>query len=467
MSKIETIIDSILNFDGIAEPDADPQQISQPPGNTVENKVFSESFGSISEEDKSLLTSDASSSAQELCPPAEGSAFPDPSPHPTQAAEQGIAFDFNAGTRISLPAGRWRVTLTDIARSVCLYKNEASNCMVLGSKKYFIPTRIEVHSIDTDQTVLVHEYDCRDKDVAILLPGGTLGDAIGWFSYAVKFQQKHGCRLTVGMSAMACSMFAGQYPGIRCCTLAEYEAERTRFYATYYIGLYFTDEVHDWQPSDFRLVGLHRTAAHILGVDDSECPPKLNQWPISERPIEKPYVVIATQASSQCKYWNNPYGWSTVIEKLIAMGYEVVCIDRESVSGNRNHWNYIPHGTRDETGDRPLMERAYWIRHAAFFIGLSSGLSWLAWAVGTPVVMISGFTHPSNEFHTPYRVFNPHVCNSCWHDIRTPFEHGNFVFCPRHQDTPRQFECTRLIMPEHVIAYCETLHRQLTASEPG
>ena len=47
-----------------------------------------------------------------------------------------------------------------------------------------------------------------------------------------------------------------------------------------------------------------------------------------------------------------------------------------------------------------------------------SGLSWLAWAVGTPVVMISGFTHPTNEFATPYRVINYHACNSCWNDVR-------------------------------------------------
>jgi autotransporter strand-loop-strand O-heptosyltransferase len=44
-------------------------------------------------------------------------------------------------------------------------------------------------------------------------------------------------------------------------------------------------------------------------------------------------------------------------------------------------------------------------------VGLSSGLSWLAWAAGTPVVMIAGFTHPTNEFATPYRVINYHACN--------------------------------------------------------
>ncbi|WP_336762606.1 autotransporter strand-loop-strand O-heptosyltransferase [Asaia sp. VD9] len=460
MSKIDSIIDSILNFDPQGGTDAAAPNENAPPVQIAE--------AAASGSDSAAPISAPSSGGQPVSVASpSNTAFPDPAPHPTQREAHGIAFDFNAGARISVPAGRWHVTLTDMERSVCLYSDAASNCMILGSKKYFIPARIEVRSLDDDSIVVVHEYDCRDREVAILLPGSTLGDAVGWFSYAVKFQQKHACRLTVAMSDAACKLFAGQYPGIRCCSFAEYEANRENFYATYYIGLYFQDEAHDWQPSDFRLVGLHRTAAHILGVDDSETPPRINQWPVTERPIEQPYVVIATQASSQCKYWNNPFGWATVIQRLKEMGYEVVCIDREAISGHRNHWNYMPHGVRDETGARPLTERAYWLRHAAFFIGLSSGLSWLAWAAGTPVVMISGFTHPSNEFHTPYRVFNPHVCNSCWHDVRTPFEHGNLLFCPRHADTSRHFECTRLIMPEHVISHCEALHHQLTDGAPA
>jgi autotransporter strand-loop-strand O-heptosyltransferase len=115
-------------------------------------------------------------------------------------------------------------------------------------------------------------------------------------------------------------------------------------------------------------------------------------------------------------------------------------------------WNHIPHGAEDETGDRPLAERARWLRHAAAFVGLSSGLSWLAWAAGAPVVLISGFTHPTNEFATPYRVINWHSCNSCWNDVRHRFDHKDYLWCPRHASTPRQFECTRLITAAQVIA---------------
>ena len=126
-------------------------------------------------------------------------------------------------------------------------------------------------------------------------------------------------------------------------------------------------------------------------------------------------------------------------------------------AGSGIMWNHIPNGAEDETGDRPLQERARWLKHAEFFVGLSSGLSWLAWAAGIPVVLISGFTHPTNEFETPYRVINYHACNSCWNDVRVRFDHKDFLWCPRHRDTPRQFECTRLITAEQVKAVIKTI----------
>lgn len=79
-----------------------------------------------------------------------------------------------------------------------------------------------------------------------------------------------------------------------------------------------------------------------------------------------------------------------------------------------------------------------------------SGLSWLANGVGIPVVLISGFTLPLNEFATPYRVINYHVCNGCWNDTQIVFDHKDFEWCPRLKGTERQYECSRYITPEAV-----------------
>jgi autotransporter strand-loop-strand O-heptosyltransferase len=151
------------------------------------------------------------------------------------------------------------------------------------------------------------------------------------------------------------------------------------------------------------------------------------------------------------------------VSYLKSLGYRVVCLDQRPVAGAGLVWMHLPHGVEDETGDKPLAERAQWLRHAEFFIGLSSGLSWLAWAVGTPVVMISGFTHPTNEFATPYRVINWHVCNSCWNDPRHRFDHHDYLWCPRHAGTERHFECTKHITSEQI----RLAIRRLTTLEQG
>ena len=83
------------------------------------------------------------------------------------------------------------------------------------------------------------------------------------------------------------------------------------YYATYNIGLFFDDKDFVFQPCDFRYVGLHRTAGYILGVDPTEEPPKL-AYEDDTPPLKEPYVVIATQSTTQSKYWNNPEGIVTL-----------------------------------------------------------------------------------------------------------------------------------------------------------
>jgi len=150
--------------------------------------------------------------------------------------------------------------------------------------------------------------------------------------------------------------------------------------------------------------------------------------------------------------WNNPSGWNEVVRHVKQLGYRVLCIDKDALHGQVPAWTYCPPDAEDFTGERPLQERVDLLQHAAAFIGVSSGLGWLAWACRIPVVMISGFTLPQNEFHTPHRVFNVHTCNGCWNDVRLRFDHHDFFWCPHHKGTPRQYECSALITAQLVIS---------------
>jgi autotransporter strand-loop-strand O-heptosyltransferase len=420
---------------------------------------FADSTASRAE---SAATASSSSAATPLAAVAVGEKkrpYPPPAQKPTQRGPRGIRFDFNHGARVVLPArteGRWRVQLRDLDTGNVLFQSENKGAFVSSTKRYYVRIGIEVWDINEAgdaTTVLSHAYDARDREVLILFPIGTIGDTLGWFPYAARFAKVHGARVTCALSAHIIPMLRDAYKEIRLLTHEELTEQKLAesAYATYSLGLFFADHDCVFQPTDFRHVGLHRTAGYILGVDPREEAPRLVLRDDS-RPIAEPYVCIGVQSSTQCKYWNNPRGWHVAVSFLKTAGYRVICIDQKQVHGAGIVWNHIPHGVEDETGDRPLAERARWLRHAAFFVGLSSGLSWLAWAAGTPVVLISGFTHPTNEFETPYRVINWHACNSCWNDPRLMFDHKDFLWCPRHAGTPRQFECSRLITPEQVIA---------------
>lgn len=220
-------------------------------------------------------------------------------------------------------------------------------------------------------------------------------------------------------------------------------------YATYYIGLFAPWDDRNLQVTDWRIVGLQAHAAYILGVDAVESRPRLLSS--KNRPPEKgKYVCIATQATAQCKYWNNASGWMDVIAWLNKKGYRVLCIDRDRTTVNGIYGNHIPYGVEDYTGDLPLQQRVDLIAGAELFIGLPSGLAWLAWGTGKPVVLIAGFTEPGTEFYTPYRVQQFHTCHGCGNDMRHEHKYDDFGACPHHRGTDREFECTRFITAEYV-----------------
>jgi autotransporter strand-loop-strand O-heptosyltransferase len=168
--------------------------------------------------------------------------------------------------------------------------------------------------------------------------------------------------------------------------------------------------------------------------------------------------VIAPHASAHAKYWNNPGGWQAVINWLNAIGYKVVMLTSEKLGVD---WQDAKlggtlTGVIDKTGDISIHERMIDIRDADLFIGVGSGLSWLSWASGTPTVIISGFTDVDLEpLDGVTRVINKNVCNSCWSNHE--FDPGNWNWCPIHEKTENQFECSKTITGGEVIEKLEKL----------
>ena len=372
---------------------------------------------------------------------------------PVIDAVEGIKFDFNSGLRVFFPQTdkKYHLKFSDADSGLVMYDADANPGTVVTSvKKYYIKYHFEVTRQGTGEKVFEHTVDLKDKKVVVQFPVNTLGDSIGWFSYMERFQQKFECKLVLVISDFLKNLVEKQYPQFEY--IKKEDTVKANAYATYYVGLFFKGNT-DMQPIDFRLVGLHKTAGYILGLRTKEelddIPPRFDLS--APRQIKEKYVVMSCKASAQCKFWNNPFGWDRVIHFLKDNGYKIVCIDKNRVYGSGTIYNQLPWGVEDYTGDIPLQERINIIKDADMFIGLSSGLTWLAWGCKVPVILISGFSLPSCEFYTPYRIINYQTCIGCWDDVREDFDHKDYFWCPRHEDDDRKWECSRLIPPEQVI----------------
>jgi autotransporter strand-loop-strand O-heptosyltransferase len=137
-------------------------------------------------------------------------------------------------------------------------------------------------------------------------------------------------------------------------------------------------------------------------------------------------------------------------------GYTPVVIERDETFGVPPFRNGMPSKANKKFG-LSLMESINLIYHSEFYIGISSGMSWVAHALGKKVVMISNFTEDWNEFDLStedyIRITNKSVCHGCWNRINLDytFDLKDWYWCPEHKGTERQFECHKSITPEMVI----------------
>jgi autotransporter strand-loop-strand O-heptosyltransferase len=288
---------------------------------------------------------------------------------------------------------------------------------------------------------LDHKFDCSGKRVYIAIDSKCLGDNIAWIPYAREFARRHNCQVIV--STFFNDLFQEKYP-----ELIFVEPGETVYdvYAMYEIG-YFSPPwggSRDSNPIDYRTIPLQKVAADILGLEFKELRPEVSMAESYLPESITNYVCIADHSTAGAKYWHFPQGWQLVVDFLNARGYQVVVISKEKTELR----NVI-----DLTGDGSLRSRARILSAAKMFIGLSSGLAWLAWAVRTPVIMISGFSSVWSEFYAGMiRIQNQNICHGCWNDTRFEFDKSDWNWCPNHKGTDRQFECSKSIRPEAIAS---------------
>ncbi len=405
----------------------------------------------------------------------------DPGEARFETGVEGIRYDFNLGARVSidkslLPNNKFEIKYVDRDTGLLIQPRPhefADRVVAEAEKVYHIHYSVEV--MKNGETIFTHIFNLENKNVHIeMMNTKGMGDAICFMPYVEEFRKRHKCHVFVTIPSKFADIFRPVFKDITFLS-GESADLNGRFvddvwqdlpkdiYATYYYEVGYP-AMPAMQKTDLRMTGMMRNGANILGLDClTEFKPRLaaSQNPKPENVIKDDYVCISLKGTQPCKSWHNPQGWAMVVRFLRDKGYRVLCIDGDDVSKEDGYREIMQEGCEDFTGYRPLQDRVDLLCGAKFFIGMASGLSWLAWACGRKVVMISGFSLPYSEFYTPYRVINTEVCHGCWNDMRYPYQPYLYTKCPLHQGTDRQFECSKAITGEMVLEKVEELIRTL------
>ena len=357
---------------------------------------------------------------------------------------EGLRLDFNFGLRLDVPEGNFRVRIGNFDTGEIFLDREFSDVRLISVEKYFVPWHVEIF-LDGEK-VFEHVFNIENQPVLFRFKSsGAFGDTLAALPIVAEFKRRMRCRLYLLLPEYLREFAAQLYPD-----LPQVNAPNYYTYATFTLQMYSGNSPFC---ADFRNDTVASIMDLILGFNCLPAKPKFT--PTAPPVTKEPYVCIAVQSSGNRKCWLYPRGWDIVVDALKRLGYRVFCIDQRAEQNNDGMIIRKPEGAEDFTGNRPIMERANMLSHAEFFIGLSSGLSWLADAVNCPVVLVCGFSKDWFEFHTPYRVSNRLVCNGCFNDKRVTYIQREL--CPYHKGTPRELECQKKISPRQVMNAVERL----------
>lgn len=287
---------------------------------------------------------------------------------------------------------KFLVKFFDIANGKQLIKEVWCNGgePVYGDRQWFTNWLIEIYD-SNNQLYFYDKFDLTGKTVFIKMDGHALGDNLAWIQYVEDFRIKWSCNVIC--STFWNKLFIKSYPNI---LFVEPNTTIHNIYAQYYVGAHKSSGAY----SQFNVdeIPLQVAASSILGLEQKERRPFIGKFLENSKPrISGRYVCLSEHASHEKKMWREPGGWQGIVDYLNSVGIAVVVVSKEPTTLN----NVI-----NLTGDAPIEDRMLDIYHSECYLGVSSGLSWLAWAIGSKVIMISDGTPKWHEFNEDCKRFS-------------------------------------------------------------
>lgn len=351
------------------------------------------------------------------------------------------------GCTVDIVAGfsKYNITIVDEDADEIVHTSTIGNKeWTKTNRKYFTNWSVMIED-EEGQTLLIQPFSLKDERVFICLESHSLGDTLAWFPYVEEFRKKHDCKMIV--STYMNNLFVDNYPDIE---FVEPGVGVHNIKALYRLGWFHNEEGWDSNkhPANPRELTLQKTASDILGLEFREIKPKLTLPNVQKTNS----VTIGMHSTAQAKYWNNPTGWQDVVNYVNSVKHIPYMLGKEGSDymGNKYPKAAIP------VVSTSINAAIAQICRSKVFVGIGSGLSWLAWACNTPVILISGFSEPYTEMSDCIRIGAPEgKCSGCFNVFE--LDKGDWNWCPVHKGTERQFECTKSITSEEVIEAIKTI----------
>ncbi len=325
--------------------------------------------------------------------------------------------------------------------NIVYQSNIKNNHWYSPSKKWFIPWKIEVY--ENNELIWDWNYEPKGNEIGIKLDSSSLGDTIAFMGQIRSFKEYWGLDKVYVFTHKNWLFDDEEYNKLGISILPWSTFSQLPTY-TITLGVYY-EMKHPWKKdehkNDWRKIHLSQIASDRLGIPLDE----INARPImhpnfrnAKKPVrDKAIATFATASTAQAKYWNRDGGWQELINSMPDLHW-VHCSKENHVDVNT------------EKSPEPLEEVAGFMLASKFFVGISSGLTWFAWALNVPTFSISGFTPEVVEkIEGITTIQNKRVCNSCWAwDV---FDKGDWGWCPAHKGTERVYECSKEITVDMVI----------------
>jgi autotransporter strand-loop-strand O-heptosyltransferase len=324
------------------------------------------------------------------------------------------------------------VSFTDNTSGKIVYETTLKPSMwAKMERRYLTDITVEVkHKDKTVEKINILEH-FRGKKVFICFESKSLGDTLAWIPYCEEFRIKYGCEVIV--STFMNQFFEKSYPELKFVGRG---VVIENIAGMFELGWFYDKKKEPKHPAT---IPLQQAATNILNLDYKEIIPRLDFEP-KERPVEDKYVCISIHSTAKLKYWDY---WQELVDWLVAEGYKVFEVSKEMSDLNN----------LTEIKDKSLYSVMNYLHHSDFYIGLSSGISWLAWAMRKKVFMIANFSLREHEFQTDcIRITDESVCHGCWNNPMFKFDKGRWEYCPEHEETPQAFTCHKIITADRVIS---------------